>query len=117
MFFVCFLGFTLIFTLFENILLASISLVLVLIFLLLYQSISTKKIHLWRAIVFVVVAFVVAGVSFGVKETRYYGTRGQGLRDRDEGVETRGEGRGNRDMEQGTRTNHQSPVSTSQSIV
>ncbi|HMS91419.1 MAG TPA: ComEC/Rec2 family competence protein, partial [Candidatus Absconditabacterales bacterium] len=31
-----------------------------------------KKILLWRSIVFVVVAFVVAGVSFGVKEWRYY---------------------------------------------
>jgi len=72
MFFVCFLGFTLIFTLFENILLAGISLVLVLIFLVLYQSISTKKILLWRAIVFVVVAFVVAMGAFTWKEIKYY---------------------------------------------
>lgn len=72
MFLPWFLVFTLIFTLFENIVIAGGSLGIILLLLCIYQVIIKKKILLWRSIVFVVVAFVVAGVSFGVKEWRYY---------------------------------------------
>ncbi len=72
MFLLFFLVFTLIFTLFENILIASISLVLVFVFLLIYQYLSKKKIVLQKIIIFVWLSFLLAGVSFGVKEWGYY---------------------------------------------
>ena len=73
MFLLFFLVFTLIFTLFENILIASISLVLVFIFLFTYQCFSKKKIVRQKTIVFVWLSFLLAGLSFGVKEWGYYG--------------------------------------------
>ena len=73
MFLICFLVFILIFTLFENISIASISLVLVFILLLIYQFLSKKKIVWQKMIVFVCLSFLLAGLSFGVKEWLYYG--------------------------------------------
>jgi len=72
MFILFFLVFTLIFTVFENILIASISLLLVLLFLMIYQVISKKKMLGKKTVLLILLSFVLAGVVFGVKEWRYY---------------------------------------------
>ena len=74
MFILFFLVFTLIFTVFENILIAGISLLLVILSLMIYQVISKKKILGKKTILLILLSFVLAGVTFGVKEWRYYGT-------------------------------------------
>ena len=73
MFLIYFLGFTLIFTVFENISLAGISLMLVVVFLMIYQVIRRKKIFNKKMVWSLVGGFVFAMVAFGVKEWRYYG--------------------------------------------
>ena len=73
MFLLFFMVFTLIFTLFENVLIAGISLVLLFVFLFIYQCWSKKKIVWQKTIVFVWISFLLAGLSFGVKEWMYYG--------------------------------------------
>jgi uncharacterized membrane protein len=59
---------------FENILIAGISLLLVLLFLMIYQVISKKKILGKKALLRILLAFILSGVVFGVKEYRYYWT-------------------------------------------
>lgn len=73
MFFICFLVFTLIFTLFENISLAGIFLVIIVFMLIVYQMISTKKTLNKKMIWSIVGGFFLAMVAFGMKEWRYYG--------------------------------------------
>ena len=73
MFLIYFLGFTLIFTVFENISLAGISFVLVVVFLAIYQMISGKKIFTKKMMWSLVGGFVLAMVAWGVREWRYYG--------------------------------------------
>ncbi len=73
MFLTLFLVFTLIFTLFENILIASISLLLVSLFLMLYQYVSKKKLLSTKMIWMILLSFLLAMSSFVVKEIRYYG--------------------------------------------
>lgn len=72
MFLLFFLVFTLIFTMFENILLASISLLLVFIFVMIYQLISKKKILSKKMIYSIIGWFLLASISFGIKEYLYY---------------------------------------------
>jgi hypothetical protein len=73
MFLLFFLIFTLVFTVFQNIQIAGISLVLVIIFLTIYQFISKKEI-LCRQIIFSLLGgFLLAIAAFGIKEIRYYG--------------------------------------------
>jgi hypothetical protein len=72
MFLIYFLGFTLIFTVFENISLAGISFILVVIFLVIYQLVSGKKIFTKKMMWSLVGGFVVAMVAWGVKEWGYY---------------------------------------------
>ena len=69
-----FLVFTLIFTLFENVIIAGISLLLVGTALTIYQLISHKKILTKKTLVFVFLAFALAAGAFWIKEWRYYGT-------------------------------------------
>lgn len=73
MFLIFFLIFILIFTIFENILLAGIFLVLVIIWLTIYQLISGKKILSRQILLSLFGACVLAGLAFGIKEIRYYG--------------------------------------------
>lgn len=83
MFLIYFLVFILIFTLFENGTIAIILLVASMIFLVIIQVISHKK-FLGKYALLVLVAFILAGTAFGVKERRYYGDirgKGQGIRD------------------------------------
>ncbi len=86
MFILFFLVFTLIFTVFENILIAGISLLLVLLFLMIYQVISKKKILGKKNLLRILLSFVLAGVVFGVKEWRYYGmwNKDKGTRDKEQ---------------------------------
>lgn len=72
MFLLFFLVFTLIFTVFQNILVAGISLVLVIIFLIIYQCASNKKIPRRQIIYSLLGGFLLAGMVFGIKEWRYY---------------------------------------------
>jgi len=72
MFLPYFLVFTLIFTLFENISLAGISLLFVFVSLLAHQWIIKKEIFIKKTISLVVLAFVLAMGAFVVKERRYY---------------------------------------------
>lgn len=72
MFLIYFLVFTLMFTIFENVLLASISLLLVFVILLIYQFISKKEILGKKMIYSIVGSFFLAGVAFWIKEWRYY---------------------------------------------
>lgn len=74
MFLLFFLIFILVFTIFENIALASISLALAVIVLIIYQSVSGKKILGKSAFITVSGAFILAGCAFVVKERKYYGT-------------------------------------------
>jgi len=74
MFLIFFLVFTFIFTVFENVALAGIFLVLVCILLGICQLISSKKILSRQILLSLFAAFLVAGIAFGVKEWRYYGT-------------------------------------------
>lgn len=75
MFLVFFLIFTLVFTVFENILLAGIFLVLAISGLVIYQSVSGKKILKKQMMFSLFGAFFLAGLAFGFKERKYYGTR------------------------------------------
>ncbi len=72
MFFVYFLVFILVFTVFENVLFAGIFLVLVIIWLTIYQLISGKKILSRQMLLSLFGACVLAGLAFGIKERRYY---------------------------------------------
>ena len=88
MFFIYFLVFTLIFTLFENLALAIIVLIASIIFLILFQLLSAKKIQ-WTGIAILILAFILAGGAFVVKERIYYGTWEQGPGNREQGPGTR----------------------------
>lgn len=72
MFLLYFLVFTLIFTIFENILLAGISLLLVFAGLLMYQKISKKKMLSWKMTLIILLSLTLSTFSFVVKEWRYY---------------------------------------------
>jgi hypothetical protein len=72
MFLIYFLGFTLIFTVFENISLAGILFVLVVLFLVIYQMIGGKKIFTKKMMWSLVGGFVLAMVAWGVREYGYY---------------------------------------------
>ncbi|MCX6824334.1 MAG: hypothetical protein NT085_04360, partial [candidate division SR1 bacterium] len=72
MFFLFFLVFTLIFTIFENITIASISLFLVGVILLIYQFISKKEILSKKLFISLVGGFILAGTVFTIKEYCYY---------------------------------------------
>ena len=72
MFLLFFLVFILVFTIFGNIVFASISLVLVFVFLIIYQVISKKKILGKNLVLSILWWFVLAGISFAVKEYHYY---------------------------------------------
>lgn len=72
MFLLFFLLFTLIFTVFENLLLASIFLFLVCIVLIIYQTISWKKIISQKLIYVILGWFILAMFAFWAKEYRYY---------------------------------------------
>ena len=74
MFLIYFLVFILLFTVFENITLAGISLALVMVWLVIYQSVSGKKILSRQMSFSLFGAFLLAWISFGIKERRYYGT-------------------------------------------
>lgn len=72
MFLLFFLIFVLIFTLFENIAIAGISLVLVCVFVVAYQLISRKEILGKKIYLSLLGWFLLAGIVFWVKEWRYY---------------------------------------------
>ena len=72
MFLLFFLIFVLIFTTFENILFASIILICIFIWLLIYQFISKKKILGKKLIRSLVGWFLLAGIVFWIKEYKYY---------------------------------------------
>jgi len=72
MFFLFFLVFTLIFTIFKNISIAGISLFLIVTIVLIYQFISKKEI-LWKKLLVSLAGwFLLAGSVFLIKEYRYY---------------------------------------------
>lgn len=73
MFFICFLIFTLVFTVFQNIQIAGISLALALVVLTIYQFVSGKKMLKRKIIISLFGGFVLAGITFGIKERKYYG--------------------------------------------
>ena len=75
MFLPLFLVFTLIFTLFENIVIAGISLLLVCLVSVIYQEINKKEIHTKKTMSVILLAFLLAMVAFGVKEMRYYSNK------------------------------------------
>lgn len=72
MFLIFFLIFVLMFTIFENILIAGISLLLIGVWLVIYQLISKKKILNQKMIYSLLGGFLLAGLVFGIKERRYY---------------------------------------------
>lgn len=72
MFLIYFLVFTGVFTLFENIVVAIGALAVLLIVQMIGQWISAKKMVNTKAIGMMLLGFVLAGISFGVKEWRYY---------------------------------------------
>jgi len=74
MFVLFFLIFILMFTALENILIAGISLLLVFIFLVIYQFVSKKKILGKKLLWSLAGWFLLAGMAFGLKEWRYYWT-------------------------------------------
>ncbi len=80
MFLLFFLVFTLIFTIFENISIAGISVLLIGVILLIYQTIRKKKILSKKLIGIILLSFVLAMSTFVVKEWRYYGGMDSGFR-------------------------------------
>lgn len=72
MFLVFFLLFVFLFTVFENILIASVFLLLVSLSMFVYQRISKKKVLSKMSIISLLGAFLLAGIVFGIKEWRYY---------------------------------------------
>ncbi len=74
MFVLFFLIFILMFTAFENIFIAGISLLLVFVFLVIYQFVSKKKILCKKLLCSLAGWFLLAGMAFGIKEWRYYWT-------------------------------------------
>ncbi len=73
MFLLFFLIFTLIFTTLENLSIAGISLLSILLVLLAYGSIGKKRMLLKGPVMALLGWFLLAGIAFGVKEYRYYG--------------------------------------------
>ncbi len=74
MFLIYFLMFVLVFTVFQNVLIAGSSLLLVLVWLVIYQFISKKEILSRQMVRSLLGGFLLAGVVFGIKEINYYGT-------------------------------------------
>lgn len=73
MFLLYFIVFTLILTLFENISLAGISFLCMIFFLYIYQILRKKKVLTMKKVFFIILAFTLAMLAFGVKEVKYYG--------------------------------------------
>ena len=89
MFLVFFLIFILLFTVFENILLASFFLLLVMLSMSVYQRTSKKKILSKKMLIAILGSFLLAGIVFGIKERRYYvpaPTLNAGMRDGRENI-------------------------------